>query len=82
MAKSAEGRYPADEAHWLIATAHNAGVSAKGRREMQLATEFMRLALDLSTKTGCKGVAMDSCRKALDTWGADVTQAVGTQAED
>ena len=73
MARSAplQGRLPANEAHWLVANAHNAGCSARARREEELARGFMQVALDLATATGCKGVAMDSCRKALESWGLE-----------
>jgi hypothetical protein len=59
------GRYPADEAHWIIARAHNLGcLSVKGRSH-QDARAFKEAALEISKATNCSIITPDICQKAL-----------------
>ena len=63
--------YPADRALWLVAQAHNAALSAKGRRDVAVAQQFLRRALDLKAATGCPALSVQSCQKLLAEWSGD-----------
>lgn len=64
------GKYPQMEAHWLVATAHNAACDAKGLRDSQQAEAYMQAAMQLASATACKAIAAVDCKETLQKWGA------------
>ena len=61
--------YPAVEAHWLIAQAHNAACAAKGARLDVAAGKYMNAAVQLVKATKCKALSVYEFEARLEKWG-------------
>jgi hypothetical protein len=66
---SLDGSYPSDEAHWLVATAHNASCDAKSMRHKDQAFDYMEAAIAVAEATKCKVIDKSECLGRLRKWG-------------